>query len=52
MRVRFENGDEKHRKHLLQAVIADIRVELREQITPVYRVPHAHQVERFVPLKL
>jgi hypothetical protein len=40
-----DNGDEKHRKHLLQAVIAEIRVESREQITPVYRVPHAQQVD-------
>jgi site-specific DNA recombinase len=45
IRDAIDNGDEKHRKHLLQAVIAKIRVESREHITPVYRVPHAQQVD-------
>lgn len=41
----IENGEDKYRKHLLQAVIAEIRVESREHITLVYRVPHAQQVD-------
>jgi site-specific DNA recombinase len=43
--IRDAIDNEKHRKHLLQAVIAEIRVESREHITPVYRVPHAQQVD-------
>jgi polyribonucleotide nucleotidyltransferase len=39
------NGDDKRRKHLLQALVAEIRIDSREQITPVYRVPHAQQVD-------
>ncbi len=45
IRDAIETGDEKHRNHLLQAVIAEIRVDSREHITPVYRVPHAQQVD-------
>jgi site-specific DNA recombinase len=45
IRAAMDNGDDHHRKHLLQAVIAEIRVESRDHITPVYRVPHAQQVD-------
>jgi hypothetical protein len=45
IRDAIDNGEDKHRKHLLQALVAEIRVESREQITPVYRVPHAQQVD-------
>jgi hypothetical protein len=45
IRDAINNGDDQHRKQLLQAVIAEIRVESRDHITPVYRVPHAQQVD-------
>ena len=45
IRDAINNGDDKHRKHLLQALIVEIRVESREHITPAYRVPHAQQVD-------
>lgn len=37
----IDNGDDRHRKHLLQALVAETRVQARDDITPVYRVPHA-----------
>ena len=45
IRFAINNGDNRHRKQLLQAVIAEIRVESRDHITPVYRVPHTQQVD-------
>jgi site-specific DNA recombinase len=45
IRDAIDHGDDQHRTQLLQAVIAEIRVESREHITPVYRVPHAQQVD-------
>ena len=45
IRDAIDNGDDRHRKQLLNALIAEIRVDSRDSITPVYRVPHAQQVD-------
>ena len=45
LRSIIDDGDDTHRKHLLQALVAEIRVAARDHITPVYRVPHAQQVD-------
>ena len=45
IRKAIDNGDDRHRKQLLNALIAEIRVDSRDSITPVYRVPHAQQVD-------
>jgi site-specific DNA recombinase len=52
IRDTIDNGDDTHRKHLLQALVAEIRVDSREQITPCTGYLARSKWTRFVPLKL